>query len=312
MSRAVPHPLPTSPLLRNLTFQDGVCFAAQLFMLGRVACAPGAPLPALLWTAALFGVTALTVTLVRGELLPRGRLAATAYRAGIFAPMVLSYFSLRTVLPALRPKLLDGELLALDRALFGETPALRLAPLATAPVVEWYACFYFGYFALLALAFLPPLASRSRNRRGHELFVGASLISALGYVGYTLVPGLGPWAILDGLPPLEGGPWWALVQRSVAAGGAQLDIFPSLHTAFPVFFALQAHAHRRASRWRWTWVLWAFCAANIVVSTMLLRWHYGVDVIVGLLLALLARRVARAVAEREAARLGPGVQPVWP
>jgi len=312
MTRVQTGPTPASPLLRNLTFQDRVCLASHLFMFGRVLCTRGAPLAALAWSTALLCSTALTVALVRGELLPRGRLAAAAYRVGIFAPMVLSYFSLRTVLPGLRPALLDEQLLALDRALLGETPAALLAPLASPPVVEWLSLFYFSYFFLLALAFLPALASRERTRGMHELFVGATVISGLGYACYTLVPGQGPWASLPELPPLEGGFWWRLVQHSVAAGGAQLDIFPSLHTAFPVFFAIQSAAHRRSGRWRHAWIAWAFCAANIVVSTMLLRWHYAVDVIAGVLLALLARQVARRVAYREAQRDAAGVQPVWP
>jgi hypothetical protein len=312
MGRADPRPTRSRSLSRNITFQDRACLAAHGFMLGRVLCTPGTPWAALSWSAALFLSTALTVALVRSELLPRGRCAAAAYRVGIFAPMVLSYFSLRTVLPALQPALLDAQLLAIDRALLGETPAAWLAPLASRPVVEWMSFFYFSYFILLGLAFLPALASRARTRQMHELFVGATVVSSLGYVCYTLVPGQGPWASLPHLPRLEGGQWWHIVQRSVAAGGAQLDIFPSLHTAFPVFFAIHAAAHRRSARWKHAWIVWAFCAANIVASTMLLRWHYAIDVIAGLLLALLARRVARRVADGEWLRDGAGAQPVWP
>jgi hypothetical protein len=188
-----------------------------------------------------------------------------------------------------------------DRALLGETPALLLAPLASnAAVVEWFAFFYFSYYVLLAVGFLPALWGDRGSRAMRELFVGATVISCVGYATYTLVPGLGPYASIDFAAPLVGGVWWRAVCSTVAVGGAKLDIFPSLHTAFPVFLTLHAFAHRRRpGARRHGWLLWGFFAVNIVISTMFLRWHYAVDVVAGLALAALARRVAVHVAGNE-------------
>jgi hypothetical protein len=90
------------------------------------------------------------------------------------------------------------------------------------------------------------------------------------------------------------------------------DIFPSLHTAAPVWFALYAARRARVDRSRaWAWVagVTAVFASHIVGATIVLRWHYVVDVVAGLALAAVAAWSAPrlASAERELrARLG------WP
>ena len=131
---------------------------------------------------------------------------------------------------------------------------------------------------------------------------GALLIVAGGHFLYTLVPGAGPFATLAFEEPLHGGFWWRQVQVTVAAAGAQLDIFPSLHTAFPVYFTLFAIGNRDDPLLRWAWPLLGFIALNIVVATMFLRWHWFIDVAFGLVLAYAARRFSLFVADREALR----------
>jgi membrane-associated phospholipid phosphatase len=99
----------------------------------------------------------------------------------------------------------------------------------------------------------------------------------------------------------------------VVAAGAQLDIFPSLHTAFPAYFTLHAFAFRHTKPFGWLWPVLALISLNIIMATMFLRWHWFIDVVVGLLLAFAARRFAVAVADREEQRGGlyDPRQPVW-
>ncbi|MBK6577437.1 MAG: hypothetical protein IPG17_14760 [Sandaracinaceae bacterium] len=47
--------------------------------------------------------------------------ARCSIAVGIFVPVVLSYFQMRFLLPALQPALVDRHLYALDQALFGTT-----------------------------------------------------------------------------------------------------------------------------------------------------------------------------------------------
>ena len=60
-------------------------------------------------------------------------------------------------------------------------------------------------------------------------------------------------------------------------------------------------------------IILGFIAINIIIATMFLRWHWFIDVALGLLLAFAARAFAVAVASREELRgtIYDGRQPVW-
>jgi hypothetical protein len=300
--------------LQNLAFQDWVALAFHVYMTTRVLLAPPSPEAevALRFSLALLSVTAVTALLTRGALLPAGRARALLYRLGIFLPLILSYFELRFLLPALDPHLLDPELWAIDRALLGTTPAVWMAQFNERPIVEWFAFFYYSYFYVLASVLLPS-AFFDRGRRLASLFAGTMLVCALGHVIYTLVPGLGPYAEVDFEEPLRGGFFLGLVVSTVDRAGAMLDIFPSLHTAYPTFFAIFAFAERHRAPYKYVWPVLAFVALNIVIATMFLRWHWAIDVVAGLALAGGSFFAGRVVADREAVRNREDDprQPVW-
>ncbi len=153
------------------------------------------------------------------------------------------------------------------------------------------------------------------GRRTTEFAIGTLIVLGLGQLGYTAVPGYGPIKHLAAQfrGPIDGGFFWGCVSRTVAAGGAMKDIFPSLHTATPLWFTFFAlHQIHRDRRWRWPALVTVFFSANIVFSTMLLRWHYAIDVIAGLGLAILAGVAAPRLAAREAAwRESVGLEDPW-
>jgi membrane-associated phospholipid phosphatase len=92
-----------------------------------------------------------------------------------------------------------------------------------------------------------------------------------------------------------------------------MDIFPSLHTAAPTFLVLYSWRHRHRAPHRYAWPLVAFFALNIIIATMFLRWHYLVDVVVGLALALVGYRAALRITAWETEwRLCRGLGPSWP
>jgi membrane-associated phospholipid phosphatase len=71
----------------------------------------------------------------------------------------------------------------------------------------------------------------------------------------------------------------------VQTAGALKDIFPSLHTGAPTFFAIFAFVHRKKMPFKYTWPILAFCVSQIIGATMFLRWHYLVDIVAGFGLA---------------------------
>lgn len=299
---------------QNLATQDVLALAFHGYLFARVALAPESHEAVLArgMSLSLLVATLGALILTRGELIQHRRTRVLTYRIGLFVPMVLSYFEMRLLLPALQPVLLDHRLYAIDLALLGTTPSVWLANWNQHAIVEWLSFFYYSHFVVLVVMLVPALFLE-RGRRLHELMLGALLVVGAGHFLYTVVPGAGPFATLAFDEPLDGGYWWRQVQVTVATAGAQLDIFPSLHTAFPTYFALYAFAYRRDPPFRWAWPLLAFVAANIVVATLFLRWHWFIDVVAGVCLAVAARRLSVLVADREIQRGGPYDirQPAW-
>ena len=159
--------------------------------------------------------------------------------------------------------------------------------------------FYFSYYFVI-LAFLAPFVFLARAPRlVQEFAFGFLFVFCVGQTVYMLVPGYGPHLMLASRfqNALDGPFWWKLVAGAVSAGSARADIFPSLHTAAPVFLALFSFRHRRLPVFRFSWPITALFASQIVIATMFLRWHYAIDIVAGLALAGLARWVGQKVAE---------------
>jgi membrane-associated phospholipid phosphatase len=214
--------------------------------------------------------------------------ARIAYRFVLVGVLLYDYLLLRDLLPLVRPDALDATLLSLDMRVLGVEPALWLERYNQPRVVEWFAFFYFSYFVICGVYMLTITWFMRSGRQTSEFAVGTVLVYGIGQLGYMAVPGYGPIVYLAKQfhGPLQGGMFWGMVWSTVQAGGAMKDIFPSLHTAAPTWFTLYAiERARNDPRWRIPAAITAFFAANIVISTMLLRWHYAVDVAAGLVLS---------------------------
>jgi hypothetical protein len=241
------------------------------------------------------------------------------YRVAGVAVLVESYLVLKQLLPIVQPGAVDGTLHAIDLALVGVAPTLWLEPRSSPAVVEYFAFFYFGYFWLCLAFVMLGMVARGRDgaARCAEFAIGTSFVYCIGQLGYMAVPAYGPVHHLATAyeAPLSGGFFWRSVLAAVEAGSAMKDVFPSLHTAAPTWFALYA-ARRATLTGSRTWFVVAaittFMAPHIVVSTIVLRWHYLVDVAAGLALALLAAWLAPRLAALESRlRERAGWRPAW-
>ena len=281
--------------LQNMTNLDWLLVVFHVLLLTRVSFAPESGLATTArWAGvALLSGTVFNMLLCRGELIPWGRVRALTYRVLCIAAVCVSYFEMGVLLPALKSKLLDAELLWLDRLLFGETPAVLMAPLLSTATSTWFSFFYYTYLWLMGFNVLGSALLDRNTRRMGEMLSGAGIVGVVGHLCYVMVPGAGPYAHMTFEQAIPPNFWWSLVEAVVGNAGSMLDIFPSLHTAYPCFFALHAIRHRRTMPFRVLWPVAAFFALNMVISTMFLRWHYAVDVIAGLALAYGASRYAR-------------------
>jgi hypothetical protein len=238
-----------------------------------------------------FGCFAAGILITRGGVLRHGGFAnGLVYRFTVFLAVFLSYFLLRDILPAVSSRAIDADILAFDMSVFRVEPSLAWDKFVTPATTEWFAFFYFGYFFLLTAHIFPiMLGAKDVDLLAH-FSLGIFIVFCTGHLVYMLVPGYGPHQFLAGQfqHELSGGVFWSLVKEAVDAGGAQKDIFPSLHTAAPTFFAAFSFYHRKKKPFKYTWPIVAFFASQIICATMFLRWHYLVDILAGLVLAISA------------------------
>ena len=248
--------------------------------------------------------------LTRGGVIRRGSFANNLlYRITLLTTFQLSYFQLRFILPTVNARVLDADILAFDLKTFGYEPAMAWDRFVTPSTVEWFAFFYFSYFFLLATHVLPMILADRNSKRLAHFCLGTFMVYVIGHFGYMLVPGFGPYHHLAGQfeHPIEGGLFWKLVIATVEGAGAQKDIFPSLHTAAPTFFAIFSFMHRRKMPFGYTWPVMTFFASQFILASMFLRWHWLIDVIAGLTVATIAAFGGRALIDWEwkrRARLG--------
>jgi hypothetical protein len=237
---------------------------------------------ALVFTVFLGGVYTYRFRFERGSSFTAGT-AGAIYRLLPVACMLGIYFNLRAILPIINPGDYDETLYRLDLRIFGVEPTMFLERYSSRGVVEWFAAFYYSYFFFIATFVFLMVFSVTADRRRAIFATGLLMTAGIGEFIYTLVPGLGPYAHLahEYHAPITGGAFYGMVLNAVSAGGAMRDIFPSLHTALPSFCTLFAWRYYR----RFAPIATFFCI-NIIGATMVLRWHYGIDVLAGLTLAV--------------------------
>jgi hypothetical protein len=303
-------------MVRELAIHDWVVIGYLIVLTTTVGLSPPSPAQdrCLGHVTSMLAFCLAVLALVRGGLLKGGVVAPLLYRLAVYGTVQISYFELRELLPVVNSTSLDAELSYIDQHILHFEPSVFMDRFVTSAATEWFAFFYFGYFALLAVHVLPMVFFSRRLRLTAEFALGMIVVYATAHTVYMLVPGYGPVRFLADRyqHPLPPGFWLDAVLNAVQSGGAQKDIFPSLHTAGPVFLSLFSFRHRDKMPFKYTWPFVAFFSANIVIATMFLRWHYLIDVIAGITLSAGAFFLAGVISRREIDyREQNGLQPIW-
>jgi hypothetical protein len=274
---------------------------------GRNACIHKVALDVTLFSVGL--------VLTRGEVLRRGTFwNSLLYRLTVFLAVFLSYFQLRDILPAVSARAIDAQIFSFDMRVFGVEPSLAWDKYVNPITTEWFAFFYFSYFGILLVHVIPFLLAAKNVRLTQQFALGIFIVFCTAHTLYMAVPGFGPyWHLATQFRhDLVGGTFWGWVRETVDAGGAQKDIFPSLHTAAPTFLAIFSFRFRKYMPFKYTWPVVAFFASQIIIATMFLRWHYLVDIFAGITLAITANVVAAKIGPwEEARRSRMGAHPVF-
>lgn len=265
------------------------------------------------------GVLALctlpVIAAVRTGLVRNAIIVPILYRAAVFAISVASYFMLKDLLPVVFTRALDKELYSLDLAVFGFEPAVWMDQFVNPYTTQWFSFFYYSYFIFISVYVLGFILFARNMTLLAEFTIAFMGTYCIAHLLYMAVPGYGPYRFLSHLftNELPYVFWYARVRDVVDSAGAQIDIFPSLHTAGPTACFFFAVRHRKQKPFKYVWHITGFFAVNIIIATMFLRWHYVIDIVAGISLAGLMMYLATVLTPwEENFREKNGLQPVWP
>jgi membrane-associated phospholipid phosphatase len=205
-----------------------------------------------------------------------------------YAGILPVFHSLGYITHNIRPDL-DSYLIGIDRSLFGVHPTVWLESVTHPLLVDLLALAYSSYYFLPIVLALVLHFDRKHHELEH-LFLAVTIGFFLSYVGYLLVPAIGPRFTLTGeqAGPVRGWLWANQILDVLNAGEFnKRDCFPSGHTGITLIVLYYAHAHHKR--------LFAFLlpvGVLLILATVFLRLHYVIDVIAGFVLAALAVLIA--------------------
>jgi membrane-associated phospholipid phosphatase len=214
-----------------------------------------------------------------------GRLSSILHDIIFPVACVLFIFdSLGWIVHYVHPEDVDFLLIRLDYLIFKAHPTVLLeritSPLLTDILQLAYTSYYF-----IPLIFAISLIRDNRTEEFDKTLFLVLLCFYLSYIGYILMPAIGPRFTIDHLQTTElhglfiAGPIQKLLNQ---LEGIKRDAFPSGHTAIPlVILYLSFRIKRR--------LFYAFLpmVSALIFSTVYCRYHYVVDVIGGIALAVL-------------------------
>jgi membrane-associated phospholipid phosphatase len=200
----------------------------------------------------------------------------------VFIPIIFDSFA--DLLPWVSPTERDAFLIRLDHALLGTHPTVWLERFSHPVLTEVMAWAYTTYY------FLPVILAVAVYRRGKtedfdRMVFGLVVCFYLSYVGYFLVPAVGPRFTLAHLQHMDlPGVFLADTIRDTinVLERFKQDAFPSGHTAIVLLVLFYAWRLVRGLFW-----IFLPMVVALIFSTVYLRYHYVVDVLAGILLAAL-------------------------
>ena len=247
----------------------------------------------LLRFAVMGAFLALIVFLARrSERLPPAIRVAVDFYPAAFIPFVFE--SLGPLIAAARGSARDGLLIAADRWLFGVDVTVWLERFVRPWLTDLlYLCYASYYFFALTLGAVLWRKSPAAARR--YIFT-LSVCYFVSYVGYFLVPALGPRFALASRQTLslEATPLSRAISMTInQLERTKFDVFPSGHTMIAAAVLLVAWKRERRAFWALLPV-----GVGLIVSTVYCRYHYVVDVLAGLALAFAVVPIADRLYDR--------------
>lgn len=261
----------------NLLLAFCCLFAALVLALGR----PNDWAP----SAAIYLGLALSIPLlhqlVQVHPIPAFRWAEALYPGPVF---YLMYGRLNPLCDLLHPALADARLQQIDRLLFGVQPAVWLAPRIAPWVNDLLMLCYASYYVwpnLVGILYLRRRDDLSFNRWA----LAITLASMINFLCYMAVPAMGPRFMLAGAfpGPIEGHLWAGFMAEAFRHSPYFRDCFPSGHTTLTLMVLIESWRRLRGLFW-----IELPVTLGLIVATVACRFHYGVDLIAAVPLAVVS------------------------
>lgn len=252
-------------------------------------------------------VTIIIVNFVRS--LSNSKVVRAVHTFYIIPLVILVFKTVEKLSFALHGRDYDNVLIGIDRTIFGVNPTVWLyehfpnIPLFTEIMQLCYFSYYIIPVILATEFFIRRRHDHTESRYTDPLeILRFTLIYGLltSYVVYISLPGIGPrftlhdfWSISKELPGVlftEPIRWFINLAENIRIGMTSIqaaqavtrDVFPSGHAELVVIEMILAFRFKAKARW-----LILFLGFGLIFSTVYLRYHYVIDVIVGSLLAMI-------------------------
>lgn len=206
--------------------------------------------------------------------------------------VLLLAFHIKLWAPLLNPLTYDPLYEAIDRHFFFWVD----------PLISWRSHLHSDWFDRLYFNLVTTMFICSfivHYLRGHaefrRVFLASILLQAVGGISYVIAPALGPFLYHAGANAYSASleDIFMSVHRAIVAGGigwlqdntsvylvSGLGAMPSLHIAIAFVFLYYARKYCKWLAWfYWPSFIW------IAFEAMATRWHYGIDLIVGVILS---------------------------
>lgn len=212
-----------------------------------------------------------------------------------YAVVLICHFNLKLWIPHINPALWDDFYWQTDillRPIVDGCIALRAA---IAPIIGLESNFYM--IAFIAMFYISFCVHALRNPHDFRtLFLAALIFQGMGAIAYLVMPAIGPFLYETGIEPAQTSAQLSMLEayRANVQGGSAwiaahgsthltvgLAAMPSLHTGGSFLFLLFAWRYARVLMPLYL-LLFVFISIDAVAS----RWHYVIDLPIGMLLAL--------------------------
>jgi membrane-associated phospholipid phosphatase len=199
--------------------------------------------------------------------------------------VLVIFDSLGWLVHYVNPEDIDPILIRLDYMIFKNHPTVLLERITSPLLTDMLQIAYCTYYFIPISFGIFLLRNKQREEFNRTLFL-ILFCYYLSYLGYILMPALGPRFTINHLQTteLQGFIIAEPIQRLLnQLEGIKRDAFPSGHTGIVVLVLYLAYRFER----RFFWLLLPIVIA-LIFSTVYCRYHYVVDIIAGFGLTLLS------------------------